>query len=110
MERRKQPKKRYSVFSDLHLTYEGFSNELPIRTPDISSDGMFLNTTQQFPEGAVVKVSFRLPEAGVNIQARAEVRYCLKDVGVGLEFIGLDERSRRAIDREVSQRTEDVGG
>lgn len=105
MERRKQPKKRYSVFSDLRLTYEGFSNELSIRVPDISSEGMFLNTSQQFPEGAVLKVSFRLPVTGVNIQVRAEVRYCLKDVGIGLEFIGLDERSKHAIEREVSQRT-----
>jgi len=66
---------------------------------------MFLNTSQQFPEGAVLKVSFRLPETGVKIQARAEVRYCLKDVGIGLEFIGLDERSKHAIEREMSQRT-----
>jgi hypothetical protein len=99
---------RYSPYSDLRLTYEGSSTELSIRVPDISPKGMFVNTTQQFPEGTVLKVGFRLPKSGVAIHARAEVRYFLKDVGIGLEFIGLDEPSREAIEREMSQRTQDT--
>ncbi len=99
---------RYSPYSDLRLTYEGSSTELSIRVPDISPKGMFVNTTQQFPEGTVLKVGFRLPKSGVAIHARAEVRYFLKDVGVGLEFISLDEPSKEAIEREMSQRTQAV--
>ena len=99
---------RYSAYSDLRLTYEGSSTELSIRVPDISPKGMFVNTTLQFPEGTVLKVNFRLPKSGVTIHARAEVRYFLKDVGVGLEFISLDEPSKEAIEREMSQRTQDA--
>ena len=107
MDQRERTRKRYSIFSDLRVTYEGFSEELSIRVPDISTQGMFVNTSQQLPEGAVLKISFRLPRTRVDIHARAEVRYCLKDVGIGLEFIGLDEPSREAIEREVSQRPQD---
>jgi hypothetical protein len=104
----KRAVRRYSAYSDLRLTYEGFSTEVSIRVPDISAQGMFINTVRQFPEGAILKVSFHLPKSGVNIQTRAEVRYCLKDVGVGLEFIGLDEPSKEAIEREMLARAHDV--
>lgn len=93
---------RYAQFSDLSLTYEGRTEEISSRPPDISPHGMFINTARRFPEGAVMKLRFRLNRSGVEVHARAEVRYCLPGVGIGVEFIGLELEYVQAIEEEVA--------
>ena len=68
---------RYSSLRDLSVTYEGFSDIIATRLPDISPRGMFINTTRHFPEGAVLNVRFRLARTGVEVQSRCEVRLSL---------------------------------
>ncbi len=87
---------RYAAYHDLCLEYEGRSQPIPVRAPDISPQGMFINTAQFFAEGAVVKVSFRLGN-GVEVGARGEVRYCLAGVGIGVEFLDISPEAQRAI-------------
>ncbi len=36
------------------------------------------------------------------ITARAEIRYCLPEVGIGVEFIGLPEDAQQAIAEEAA--------
>ena len=93
---------RYSLYEDLRIRYEGHAREIAIRAPDLSTRGMFINTAEVFPEGAVLRTSFVLPRTGVRIQTRAEVRYCLPAVGIGIEFIRLDPEQTAAIERELS--------
>jgi PilZ domain-containing protein len=93
---------RYAQFSELSLTYEGRTEEIASRPPDISPHGMFINTARRFPEGAVMKLRFRLSRSGIEVHARAEVRYCLPGVGIGVEFIGLSPEYVHAIEEEVS--------
>jgi hypothetical protein len=88
---------RYSLWLDLAVELEGSSQPLPVRPPDISPQGMFLNTAQSFPLGTVLKISFRLPGANFRVQARGEVRYCLEGVGVGVEFIDISAQAKAAI-------------
>ena len=88
---------RHTCCSELHVVYEGFSRHVEVRAPDISTQGMFINTPQVFPEGTVLKIRFRLGHSGKMIQTRGEVRYCLPNVGVGVEFIDLPEEMRAAI-------------
>src|SRR5579863_2779946 len=76
--------KRFSSLRDLSVTYEGHSEDVAARPPDISTRGMFINTTKTFPEGAVLNVRFRLAISGHEVKSRAEVRYCLPGVGVGV--------------------------
>jgi PilZ domain len=92
---------RYSNLKDLSLTYEGRSDVFPIRPPDISPTGMFINTSADFPEGAILKVSFRLAKSNYPINVRCEVRYCLPGVGVGVEFIGMSNEDQKAIAKET---------
>jgi len=92
---------RFSNLSDLSVTYEGHSESISTRLPDISTRGMFINTNHDFPESAVLNVRFRLALSGVEIQTRAEVRYCLKGVGVGVEFVEIAPQAVRAIEREI---------
>ncbi|MBZ5641419.1 MAG: PilZ domain-containing protein [Acidobacteriia bacterium] len=96
---RKDP--RYPQLRELRVGYEGFSEEIELRPPDISPHGMFLNTAREFPEGAILKVTFRLARSGTLVQTRSEVRYCLKGVGVGVEFIDISADAVRAIEEEM---------
>jgi PilZ domain len=92
---------RVSSLRDLCVTYEGRSEDIALRPPDISTRGMFINTTHNFPEGAVLNVQFRLGHSGVQISTRAEVRYCLPGVGVGVEFVDIADDAVKAIEDEV---------
>jgi len=92
---------RIQHLSELHLSYEGGGCEIPIRAPDISSRGMFVNTSTHFPEGAVVTLRFRLTLSNFEVHTRGEVRYCLTGIGIGVEFVGLGAEAVRAINKEM---------
>lgn len=88
---------RHTCCTDLQVEYEGFGRHLEVHAPDVSMQGMFINSPDVFPEGTVLKIRFRLAHTGRMVQTRAEVRYCLPGVGIGVEFIGMPEESRAAI-------------
>jgi PilZ domain len=92
---------RISSLRELSVTYEGHSEEVALRPPDVSTRGMFINTSRNFPEGAVLNVQFRLGQTGAEVVTRAEVRYCLPGVGVGVEFVEISEEAVRAIEKEI---------
>lgn len=96
---------RHSSLRDLAVTYEGESEDIVTRPPDISTRGMFINTARTFPEGAVLNVRFTLALSGEEVQARCEVRYCLPGVGVGVEFIEIPAESVHAIEEEIKAAT-----
>lgn len=100
--------KRFSSLRELSVSYEGHSEDIVTRPPDISARGMFINTTRIFPEGAVLNVKFRLAISGYEVRSRAEVRYCLAGVGVGVEFIDISRECVRAIEREIEVRSESL--
>ena len=92
---------RYAAYRDLAVTYEGYSEKIPVRAPDISPRGIFINTPRPFPEGAVLRIEFRFSRTDVLVKARAEVRYCLPGVGVGVEFVEISPEAQRAIEEEM---------
>jgi c-di-GMP-binding flagellar brake protein YcgR len=92
---------RYSTYRDLSLVYEGRSETMQLRAPDISSRGMFIHMARHFPEGAVVKVEFTLSRSLHQVHARAEVRYCLEGVGIGVEFVDISPADQQAIENEI---------
>jgi hypothetical protein len=62
---------------------------------------MFINTSADFPEGAILKVSFRLAKSNHPIDTRCEVRYCLSGVGIGVEFVDMHSDDQKAIAKET---------
>jgi hypothetical protein len=93
---------RYPQVCELSINYEGSTEDITVRPPDISPRGMFVNTNKDLPYGAILKLRFRLAGTGVLVQARGEVRYCLKGVGVGVEFIDIPPETLRAIKEEIA--------
>ena len=93
--------RRYKYISDLSIIYEGFGGEVLLHTPDISPRGMFIHTSLDIPQGAVIIVNFRLQRANVKVTTRAEVRYCLPGVGVGVEFVEISPEVKQAIEEEL---------
>jgi PilZ domain len=98
---------RWTAYRGLNVVYEGSSQLIEVHPPDLSAHGMFINTPQHFPEGAVLKLEFRLGRSGQDIHARAEVRYCLPGIGVGVEFIETAEADERTIAEEIASRMGD---
>ena len=92
---------RFSYMRDLSITYEGHGQEVHLQAPELSSKGMFIHTTLSFPEGAIIKVRFRLFRSNYEVHARGEVRYCLAGVGVGVEFVEISPEAQRAIEEEL---------
>ncbi|MGH9709920.1 MAG: PilZ domain-containing protein [Candidatus Acidiferrales bacterium] len=92
---------RYSSLRDLSVSYEGHSESIITRMPDVSARGMFINTAKHFPEGAVLNVRFRLARTGAEVQTRCEVRHCLDGVGIGVEFVDISAEAVRAIEEEL---------
>ena len=92
---------RVHSLRSISLNYEGHSEQVATRPPDVSVHGMFINTSRSFPEGAVLNLRFLLSLSGVEIQTRCEVRYCLKGVGVGVEFLGITPEAVHEIEREI---------
>lgn len=92
---------RVHSVGNISLNYEGHSEEVEARPPDVSAHGMFINTSRNFPEGAVLNLRFLLSLSGAEIQTRCEVRYCLKGVGVGVEFVGITPEAVERIEREI---------
>jgi hypothetical protein len=93
---------RVHSLGSIFMNYEGHSEEVAARPPDVSTHGMFINTNRSFPEGAVLNLKFLLALSGVEIQTRSEVRYCLKGVGVGVEFVGITPDAVHEIEREIA--------
>ena len=92
---------RYSPYRDLQMKYEGRSEDVPLRVPDLSEHGMFVNTPREFPEGSVLKLKFMLTRTGYVVTARGEVRYCLPGIGIGVEFFEISDECRAAIIEEL---------
>jgi hypothetical protein len=88
---------RQTCCTDLQVAFESYACRVAVRAPDISPQGMFINTAQVFPQGSVLKIRFRVGHSGKLIHARAEVRYCLAGVGVGVEFVDISPEDRAAI-------------
>jgi hypothetical protein len=92
---------RFRGYRDLSINYEGSSEEIAVRVPDVSTTGMFINTARHFAEGSVIKVRFRLMRSDFEVTARAEVRYCLAGVGIGVQFVDISPEAQAAIEQEL---------
>jgi hypothetical protein len=97
----RQEARHNTYIRGLSVTYEGSTEDITLRAPDISPKGMFINTPNHLPEGAVLSVVFQLPHSNFEVLARCEVCYCLPGVGIGVEFVEISREAQRAIEEEI---------
>lgn len=91
------------VYRDLKISYDGCTDAVAVRSPDLTAAGMFINTPRIFAKGAELRLRFDLVRTKAKVLARGRVCYCLSGVGVGVEFIGLADYARAAIEKELEQ-------
>jgi hypothetical protein len=91
----------YSI-REITISYEGQNAQIVVKPPNLSTRGMFINTSHTFPEGAVLNLRFTLVLTGAEVRTRCEVRNCQAGVGIGVEFIGLPAEAMKMIEREIA--------
>lgn len=72
-------------------------------TKDISAGGLYMNTQEKLPEGALLTLNIPLG-AGRQVVVRAEVVYSNPGRGVGVRFQGLSEEDRDLLERGLASR------
>lgn len=92
---------RIHSIRQIAVQYEGTEERINSRVPDVSTTGMFINTSRNYAEGAVLNLSFCLALSGLEVRARGEVRYSLPGVGVGVQFVDIAESAIHSIEREI---------
>ena len=95
--------KRHPLLSELDVVYEGSTEVIPVRLPDLSTSGMFIPTQSLFPIGSVLKVRFWLPRSRFQVIARVEVRHIVPNSGIGVEFVRLSSEALMAIEEEFRE-------
>jgi hypothetical protein len=70
-----------------------------VQSADVSSSGCYLELMTPLPKGTVVELSFVLGEELVSTEAI--VRTSDLGVGMGIEFTGIDEESKRRLQMQI---------
>lgn len=68
---------------------------------DVSAGGMFVETTVPCEKGARVELRFHLNDGGPVILAKAEVKYLVPKLGMGVEFVDLSPSDRERLENYV---------
>jgi PilZ domain len=71
----------------------------PAKTQDIGGRGCYVETMQPLPVKQILDITFWLNSE--KIQTTAIVRTCDGGVGMGIEFIGLDESTQKQLQTQV---------
>lgn len=71
----------------------------PAKTQDIGGKGCYVETMQPLPVKQILDVTFWLNSE--RVQTTAIVRTCDGGVGMGIEFIGLDEATQNQLQEQV---------
>ncbi len=69
---------------------------LNTRINDISVSGLFIDTISHLPVGALLYLRFTV--LGYSIRVEGEVRYCMPQVGMGIQFTNLKPEDRYLIE------------
>ena len=86
----------------IEVKYEGSGVRANTRISDISETGIFVDSISPLPAGAVLKLSFTLPNGHV-VEAEGRVAHCQPRIGMGIEFSSLKPDDAAAISQAVHQ-------
>ena len=101
--RRMMPRHPIDVALDVIALQSGIPNNMPGRCCDLSENGLGAIVAGELIAGQSVAIELRLPNVGLPVRARAQVRYQDR-LRCGLQFVGLSVEQREKI-RYWSSRT-----
>ncbi len=96
----RRAQQRYDLEMEVKLVHEG--QTATVVTRNVSLGGMFLDMQEPLPFGAVVHVTFSLPELDSPVEVDAIVRWVDPGKGVGVQFAGLRAREVWAMQQLLS--------
>jgi c-di-GMP-binding flagellar brake protein YcgR len=82
---------------------EPLEREELLLTRDISVGGMFISSRDPLPSPSDVTVSFRLKPGEPLLTCQGRVVYSIKEMGMGIQFEGLAESIRQALQKFVDE-------
>lgn len=82
---------------------ENLGREDLLITRDISTGGVFVTTRNPYTAKTEVSISFRLSSSSPTLTCRGRVAYGVKNIGMGIEFFGLSEEVRQALQKFVDE-------
>lgn len=80
----------------IEVNYEGPGVRAETRISDISETGVFIDAMTPIPVGAVLKLTFTLPN-GRLIEVDGRVAHSQPRIGMGVEFINLKPEDAQTI-------------
>jgi uncharacterized protein (TIGR02266 family) len=80
----------------LEVKYEGPGVRAETRISDISETGVFIDAMSPIPIGAVLKLTFVLPN-GRMIEVEGRVAHSQPRIGMGVEFLNLKPEDAQSI-------------
>lgn len=93
--------KRISHICEVECEASGL-NPVTTRLNDLSLTGAFIDSMNCFSPGTILKLRFRVRE--ILIEASAEVRYSLQQVGMGVRFLELKPHQVAALESLVENK------
>lgn len=95
VEKRKFPRHHFIA----EIQYKSNSPKMKARIADISEGGIFIDTVTPLERNMTVNFSFYIPDScpTIAISGRGRVAWVDMTVGMGIEFLEVDETSRRRI-------------
>ena len=92
---------RISSMRDLSVTYEGHSEDVALRPPDISTRGMFINTNRNFPGGRRSQCAVLSRALGRCDQHARGGSVLFAGRRGGVEFVDISADAVQAIEKEI---------
>ncbi len=94
--------KRYHWLVDIYC--DGVEGVGIVQTANISPYGLYFNTSTVIPKGARLKLRLPVaPEAKEYLVLEAVVAYSQPKVGVGVEFINMDESKQKRLEEFIAE-------
>ncbi len=82
---------------------EPLDREELMLTRDISVGGMFISARNPLPSPSDVTLKFRLKSGEPLLECRGKVVYSIKGMGMGVQFEGLSENTKEALQKFVDE-------
>jgi CheY-like chemotaxis protein len=79
------------------------NKQIMVEVLDISENGLFLHTGRSFEDGATVEVGIPTRPGNFDLTVKAVVKHNHRGIGMGMEFVELDEKQKMQLNKLISE-------